>query len=338
MVEPLRTSLLAQPMTQESLANQIIDGVELARRSVQQRAGLEPAWAEAANDLLGATHWIMTDHFTRRALDADSSAYFYVTDLDLLDGVRSAVLGLASPGEQELPEFLDRAARLSRNLEHLIEEVSRMIPSSDTQWPTRLATMRQAAGRAKRQIGELQEARLAEVRDEVDSVVAHVKEAAGTVASTSLGDFFDSYASAQSRTANWLRFGVILLLVVVASIAGFVVFQDQGGGIWTEELARVAVTSPLILLAVYLSRESSRHRAAGDRARELEVRLKTVRAYTDELNDSDRTEIRALLGKRIFGASIEAPGDKDEVVVQSIDAASLKEAIEFVAGMNRATK
>ncbi|MDX6284348.1 MAG: hypothetical protein QOH03_5419 [Kribbellaceae bacterium] len=338
MVEPLGATSSARSLTQESLANQIIGSIELARQSVRRTAGLEPAWSLTAESLLDATQQIVVGHFVRSVRDTDSTAYFFVTDLDLLADLRDAVDDLASPGGQETPNFLDRAARLSRNLEQLVEEVARMVPPSDQQWPSRVAAMRTASGRVNRRIAELQEARVAEVREEVDTVAAHVREAAGEVASTSLGSYFDTYASNQSRSANWLRLGVILLLLVVASVAGIVVFKDRAGGVWTEELARIAVTSPLILLAIYLSRESSRHRAAGDQARELEVRLKTVRAYTDELDGSDRNEIRALLGRRIFGADLATSTNKDEVVVEAIDPSSLKGAIEFFSGINRAAK
>jgi hypothetical protein len=109
-------------------------------------------------------------------------------------------------------------------------------------------------------------------------------------------------AKNEERAANRLRLAVVGLLTLIAAGAAGVAFSFSKESSVATEVSKLAIAIPLLGLAYYLSKEASQHRGAAQRAREIEVRLRTVIPYTSELNDADKLTIRADLGRLVFGA------------------------------------
>ncbi len=156
--------------------------------------------------------------------------------------------------------------------------------------------------------------RLRQNAEESDRVVKLAKGAAGETASLGLAAHFGAQADRDEHAAKWLRGGVVLLLILIATGAASVAFFARPTvGLWQEELARLAIAIPLLALAYYLSRTEGHHREAGQRARDIEVRLMTVEAYVEALREEDAQSIRNALGKLIYGQLPEASGKVDTV-------------------------
>lgn len=141
-----------------------------------------------------------------------------------------------------------------------------------------------------------------DARDEAVRVLSDTKRAAGATGSTSLAVHFASYATHERRSADRLRaaaVGVLLAITLIAATLTWVDPEDASA----RDVARLSLTIPLAVLAAYLGREASRHRSASRWARELEVQLLTVDAYTEPLSNELRDNIRAELGRRVFATS-----------------------------------
>lgn len=140
----------------------------------------------------------------------------------------------------------------------------------------------------------------AQALDETRQARDEAKMAAGETGSNVMVEAYESYAKKEMRTAEVLRFTVAILLVAVAA-----------GAIWLNiwlgpaslavELIRLSATIPIAALASYLAHESSKHRTAAKRTRELAVEMRALPAYTEQLAPEDRRELFRTFGTRVFG-------------------------------------
>jgi hypothetical protein len=144
-----------------------------------------------------------------------------------------------------------------------------------------------------------------DVHDEVVRVLSDTQDAAGKAGSTSLGVHFGDYATKEKRTADLLRSAAIALLLLITGIAATLLESEPKSLNDLGEAARLSLTVPLAVLAAYLGREASHHRATSRWARNLEVQLRSVNAYTEPLSPELRDMIRAELGRRVFSAGLD---------------------------------
>jgi hypothetical protein len=144
-------------------------------------------------------------------------------------------------------------------------------------------------------------AEVRETRDEAERVLVDARRAAGASGESSLALHFGAFAKAELRMADQLRALCIATLLAIAFVAtALFVYQEANDLTTTGEIAKLAVTIPIAVLAAYFGREATRHRKVARRARELEIQLQTVDAFTHPLPDSLRDQIRTELGKQVF--------------------------------------
>jgi hypothetical protein len=202
--------------------------------------------------------------------------------------------------------------------------------------PTDLALLNVLSGFEER----FETRRLAEevqdVHDEVVRVLSDTQDAAGKAGSTSLGAHFGNYATKEQNTADRLRWSAVGVLLLITGIAATLLASEPKSLNDFGEIARLSLTLPLAALAAYLGKEASHHRATSRWARNLEVQLRTVNAYTEPLSPELRDMIRAELGRRVFSVganeALHANGNGPSAVAE---AAGL---LERVTGLMRSSE
>jgi hypothetical protein len=199
-------------------------------------------------------------------------------DLDTAIEAFVAAVNKRAGGESRLADARSRALRVA----------------SDVQTQLRARVLVQDAERA---------------RDETVRLRDETKEAAGDAGANIFGAFYADCAKEEARTANWLRASVGALVVLVTAGAAVISFWRDGLS-FTAELIRLSITIPVVLLAGYLAKESSRHRRSADQARELALAMKTLPAYLERFTESG-PELHRALGMRIFGPATESPVDEN---------------------------
>jgi hypothetical protein len=149
-----------------------------------------------------------------------------------------------------------------------------------------------------------------ETREEAKKVLSDTRRAAGVTSETSLARHFGEYAQREQRNADFLRGGCIAVLLAIVGVATVLLVDHESTRLTTDhELARLAITIPLAALAAYLGREATRHRRIARRARELEIQLETVDAFTGPLPDQLRDQLRTELGRQVFTAAYDGTSD-----------------------------
>jgi hypothetical protein len=126
-------------------------------------------------------------------------------------------------------------------------------------------------------------------------------EAAGVVAEGSLANEFASIAKAERRPALFFQTLTILLFIGTIAYAAVVAYESREPSV--ELAQRLSVAIPVLLLAGYFSRESTRHRRAQRWATVLTAQLRTINAYTAQLDDSNAAVLLQTFGQRVFMSS-----------------------------------
>jgi hypothetical protein len=126
-------------------------------------------------------------------------------------------------------------------------------------------------------------------------------EAAGVVAEGSLAIEFATIARAERRPALIFQGLTIALFVGTIAYAAAVAYESREPSV--ELAQRLSVAIPVLLLAGYFSRESTRHRRAQRWATVLTAQLRTINAYTAQLDDANAAVLRQSFGQRVFMSS-----------------------------------
>lgn len=153
---------------------------------------------------------------------------------------------------------------------------------------------------------------------ELKRTMAWLRDRTAKKAAGALGNEYDKHANREAHTANVLRWCVAGLALITAGAAVWFNYSVTEATLLLE-LARLSVTIPLGLLALYLARESARHRATAAGSRELAIALHSVDNYIATSPEPDGQALRQALGMRAFGtAPMSATGTRESDVLQTV--------------------
>lgn len=141
---------------------------------------------------------------------------------------------------------------------------------------------------------------LADLAVRAESAAVASEVAAGDSGAIHLGSYFLNYSEDEQKRARhhlWGMLGLVLLTVGVGVV--LLVVEDKAPP--TQMLlARLGVALPVLLAAIFVGRLAAVHTSAARQARELGVRLRTLPAYTAELDHEERRAIRSTFAQQVF--------------------------------------
>jgi hypothetical protein len=117
---------------------------------------------------------------------------------------------------------------------------------------------------------------------------------------------YQNRASSEKSNADNLRMLAIGFFVIGAIILGVSVYSSFDGTVDTIELiARTIVALTVSAPAIYLAKESARHRSNSDRAKQTELELASLTPFLDSLPAERRQEVVESLANSYFGRSVD---------------------------------
>ncbi len=144
------------------------------------------------------------------------------------------------------------------------------------------------------------------------------KKVLGTVVNTSQAGAYATYANEEKASANSYR-RLAILLMGIAALVLFLpelwhIAQTIGGYTvdWQKALYRLPFSLILFAPAVYLAKESTRHRNNEVLNRRRQHILTTIEPYLALLDKQKAEEVKTEVAKSLFTDTIAATGDKDE--------------------------
>lgn len=162
------------------------------------------------------------------------------------------------------------------------------------------------------------EAALADLKEKADKAweeVAALKERAESASRylgiNALAAGYNETAGKEETRAFWLRIGAIASLVVAVGASAFAVVYHIAEPFSLEGvLTKAIVALPLLVLAGYCARESSRHSDRAHFNRQRQRQLESLPAYSDGLDPADRAALYGTLAPGFF-APVLGTADKD---------------------------
>jgi hypothetical protein len=137
-------------------------------------------------------------------------------------------------------------------------------------------------------------------RDTVNQIVQHVSEAAGEVAASEMAQYFGHHADSERiRYRLWVA-SLSASIGCSIALAWFLVDLEPNASFTAHEFGRLVLIAPILAFSGYCARQVQFHRDNESSARLTAVRLQTVKAFVDAVDDKTRNEILRSLGLQIF--------------------------------------
>lgn len=225
-----------------------------------------------------------------------------------------------------------RSAESNLALDKLIERMTGLEGQFQNQMSTFTQTFTQAeASRAERydKWQETQHAKADEAFSELVKkyaaglvVLSDYEEQAGkvlgSVVNTSQAGAYATYANEEKASANTFRRLAIGLMVVAAMVLFLPELWHVGQAVsvysvdWQKALYRLPFSLVLFAPAVYLAKESSRHRNNEVLNRRRQHILTTIEPYLALLDPKKAEEVKTEVARSLFSDAMGAPKDEDK--------------------------
>lgn len=140
----------------------------------------------------------------------------------------------------------------------------------------------------------------------LDDYQERAEKVLGTVIDTAQAGAYAKYASEEKQSANTYRRAAILLMAVAAlvlflpELAHALKAATEYSVDWQKALARLPFSLILFAPALYLAKESSKHRLNEVSNRRRQHILRTIGPYLALLDDQKAQEIKSEVAKSIF--------------------------------------
>jgi hypothetical protein len=237
--------------------------------------------------------------------------------LDVVEGLQSTLTSIP----EWKPQLSDQT--LIEYNEHLREVMAARVSLTIVQSNLVIAQLRELASDASA------------ARDQAVESAEAASEAAGTAGTQTLAAHFTDLAILEEKRARFNQLIMVAVLLGTTLITTYLL-AHYGASLSRvslgEAVTKASVSVPVLAIAYYFAREASIHARTAQRARDVEVRLKSLAAYSQELPDKQRVDLRTSFGVSLFTVTTSSGDAKVD------ENALFKEMFEAVKAMSEAVK
>jgi hypothetical protein len=177
----------------------------------------------------------------------------------------------------------------------------------------RATAFQQEIARAREELTNLDE----RARDEVETRVAEIRrmeddasKLVGAIGLAGTAERYGEEAKAQKKVADWTRGATVLLAIGAVVMA--IVAATNGADKWHGIAAKLAVSAVFGGLATYMGKQSARHRAREERARNLQLELTAFAPFIEPLDKDQQDYERVIMTRKTFGHIAALPELQDD--------------------------
>ena len=140
--------------------------------------------------------------------------------------------------------------------------------------------------------------------NDIRSKKEEINQLLGHASKKILAGGFEENAAREKKTADWLRYTSIALMLLIVLLAGysFVALTYTSDFNWGNFASRMFLSIVLSIPAVYLARESSKHRAQQYLHQQTALDLKVIDPYIATLPIENQHAMKATIADRLFAA------------------------------------
>jgi hypothetical protein len=230
----------------------------------------------------------------------------------------TAVEGRATAADQAIDKLVDRMTALEGQFQLQLSGFVQTFTTAETSRAERHDKWQEAQQTKADDSFAVTAARHAAGIVVLDDFEAQAGKVLGSVVNTSQAGAYATYANDEKASANTFRRLAICLMGVAAMVLFLPelwhIAQTIGGYTvdWQKALYRLPFSVVLFAPAIYLAKESTRHRNNEVLNRRRQHILTTIEPYLALLDKEKAQEVKTEVAKSLFTDSTAAPGDADE--------------------------
>ncbi|MFT7404953.1 hypothetical protein [Zhongshania sp.] len=168
--------------------------------------------------------------------------------------------------------------------------------------------------------------------EELDKKQKGVDGLLGTISASVIAGDYDMSATSEKNIADWLRWGSLGCMVVIAVAVGFSLYETTTDAFkWENSLFRLVFTVLLSVPAAYLARESAKHRQQQYTHLQTSLDLKAITPYLASLPIEEQHRLKSEIANRLFAPKSYSSGTNDaypiniqEILMKLLDKVDFK--------------
>lgn len=220
----------------------------------------------------------------------------------------------------------ERETAFKSNLEEYEQQLSEAEDKLDE-------TVQECVESTQEDIDELQQNISNEANHLISDIERQKSEAediVGIISDTATTGRYQEIAD-REQIAMWVFQGVTVLSLGALVWFGYTVFSATTAALsgedfsWPMFAAKVFATATIGVLAAYAARQADKHQSVLRRNRKMELELRAIGPYLNDLPEEDQKEVKKKLADRLFGNELEDTEDTDSF------SGTPSEALKFMA-------
>ena len=297
LADPMRSTEALAPGRLERTLRQLDDlATDMLALMMPEAFDSQNSSDEPPVQRLGLQRLVTSIHHLRSALRVKSGKLwpvFETIDFGLQSAIIESIKAILRSPIWPANEAFDLAYRIERTI---VDTLTSLIDTSNISVQN-IAEKLLPASRSAMDAVEM-ERHLSNQRERIDAIVSDVQTAAGSVADSELSSAFNTYQGSEASTANSFR---IAALIVLLGVLGFSIYTAiEVPTSLGSSFAHLGIAFSGLAAFAYLARESAQHRTVARWAAIMSVQLKTLGAFTADMNLEQREELRTQFGHRVF--------------------------------------
>lgn len=155
---------------------------------------------------------------------------------------------------------------------------------------------------------------------DLDTKLIGINEQLGTLTAATMAKDYAEFADIEKAIADEYRKYSLWAMFGVAAVVAFTIWQSAKGEFTiTESLIRLSFILIISAPAIYLSRESAKHRNQENQHRQTNLDLRAITPYIASLSKTEQSQLKTQIALRLFGARNNSTSHKEEIPINVND-------------------
>lgn len=237
------------------------------------------------------------------------------------------------------PRLISEAKKLSEKLENFESKLLKKEVDLSTKFAQFENTLEELNSQVSERIGKL-DSLIVGTESELDEKKAGIDAQLGTLTAATMAKDYAEFADIEKGIADEYRRYSLWAMFGVAAVVAFTIWQSAKGEFTiTESLIRLSFILIISAPAIYLSRESAKHRNQENQHRQTNLDLRAITPYIASLSKTEQSQLKTQIALRLFGARNNSPSHKEEIPINVNDLLlKLLDKVDLSGKPEKATK
>lgn len=140
-------------------------------------------------------------------------------------------------------------------------------------------------------------------KTELDVLMNGIKSQIGTITASTMAKDYAVFSTMEKNSADEYRKYSLYVMFLIAGIVAATLWESSKGDLTiTQSLIRLTLILLISAPAIYLSKESAKHREQEKEHRQTHLDLMAITPYIASLSPTEQSQLKTQIAMRLFGA------------------------------------